>query len=773
MRELVNLKNFEDYTNVLNEDLIHGEQSICNRAFINGGLITFADGSSVHPKEIVNAVNNALMYLNSEFSRTFVFAKNTLNIIYLAHSKRYKTMAVDKNMNLYLNAGFVFHQLKMDKELIAAVIMHEVFHALFNHIERGTNWLAAQGKSQTPSTWHDTNLAADVEVNQTLVRIGLIEEERLINEIEGIYLKTQSGNRDVVPMEVILNDEEYMNKLRSMCPGPRDPEQGNQESIKTTEEWNNGYKDAWNKIAGLIKKYGYREVWQKLQDAGIINSVGEINDKTTIDDIKAIEYLRIKSIEDYINEGIDSDKGKTYDDGFKTAFSKLIERLNGIMNPQNNEDGGIDQDMQDSGPQYETDLKNEDLDEIELPNDKSKKSNGNGNGLPDNIKSESNPDSDNSENDGDKNQKQNSKDQKQGQGQGQGGEGKDSEDLTDDDINKLANDIEKKTGGGTSTISTQQEISIGGTGSFQEDGLTDDDLKEAGYSQEDIDSINKVRKDNETNNSKARIEKAIEKMRRELPKHSVISKYLNAIEIEANKYKNLWKEILEDFLAKKTRRAGKDTPNGYNDWKRKSRIANGDYGIHHKLTSQDPQDVNVYVDVSGSIDVELLEIIAKSLVVFTQEWEYSGMNICPWASSSNGVFRVEDFYDRSENEITDEILKIVSTGIAQCGGGTDVEAAIDAMIEVVKETLDDDEKDEKDDVHIVITDGYFDYSNVENRIKRAIMDVTHRGDVAEKAPENTFWMIYDAPENMRIDWSREIKKGKLIFINSEVVKNNK
>ena len=189
MRELVNIKHYDDYINVLNEDLIHGEQSALNRAFMNGGPIKFADGSSVTPKEIVNAVNSALMWLNSEFSRTFTFAKNTLNIIYLPHSNKIKTMAVDGNMNLYMNVGFIYHQLKMDKELIAAVIMHEVFHALFDHIDRGKNWLMAKGKSVTPETWHDTNLAADVEVNRTLVRIGLIDENRLINEIEGMYLK--------------------------------------------------------------------------------------------------------------------------------------------------------------------------------------------------------------------------------------------------------------------------------------------------------------------------------------------------------------------------------------------------------------------------------------------------------------------------------------------------------------------------------------------------------------------------------------------------------
>ena len=796
MRELLNIKDFDSYVyDKLNEDLVHGEQSVCNRAFINGGPITFADGRSVHPKEIVAAVNKALMYLNSEYSRTFAFAKSTLNIIYLAHSNKIKTMAIDEHMNLYLNAGFVFNVLKMDTELIAAVLMHEVFHALFNHIERGTNWLAANGKTKTPQTLHDNNLAADIEVNQTLVRIGLIDEERLTNEIRGLYLKNVGGdlgqNTNVVPMEIILNDDKYMAKLRSMCPPPVDPEQARKDAVKTTDEWNQGYKDAWNKIAGLIKKYGYKKVWDKLMEAGIINGMGEISKDKDIDDIKSLEYLTVKSMEDYINESKEApeqDTGKTYEDGFNTAFRKLVEKLNNAVNPDEGTDGAGGGESQGGGQNYDTDLKDEDLDEIELPGEQGgDSSNGDENdGLPENIKSDGTGKGKGGEQENQRNSKGSNNDQQgddqQGDSQdsgddnkqksksaGKGGQGKSADSLTGDDVNKLANDIEKR-GGESSGIG--EHTSIGGTGSFAEKGLSDDDLAEAGYSQDDIDAINKIRKQNETNNSKEKIQKAIDKMRRDLPKSDPINKYLKAIEIESNKYKNLWKDILEEFMSQKTRRAGKDTPTGYNDWKRKSRIAMGEYGVHHKDEAQDPQDVNVYVDVSGSVDTSLLEVICKSLVVFTQQWEYSGMNICPWASRNNGVFKVEDFYEKDEREITEEILSVVSTGISQCGGGTEADAAIAAMLDVVEETLNDDSKDEKDDIHIVITDGWFDYQNVEERIRSAIMRTVHRADVADRAPENTIWMIYDASDYLKEAWTNEIKKGKLVFITSEVVKNN-
>ena len=95
------------------------------------------------------------------------------------------------------------------------------------------------------------------------------------------------------------------------------------------------------------------------------------------------------------------------------------------------------------------------------------------------------------------------------------------------------------------------------------------------------------------------------------------------------------------------------------------------------------------------------------------------------------------------------------------------------MVDVVVNTLADPRKKKKDDVHVVITDGCFDYSDVEQRIKQAVKHETKRDDVADKAPKHTFWMIYDADDHLQNSWKSEIKEGTLIFINSESVKNNK
>ena len=424
------------------------------------------------------------------------------------------------------------------------------------------------------------------------------------------------------------------------------------------------------------------------------------------------------------------------------------------------------------GPKFKTKLK--DLPEIELPLPKGKKGSGDDDGIPDNVKNTNQDEKDQKNDD-------NQDDQNQDGDSGENGLEKDLNDRTDGGKNKQSTKQDIDFGGEESSSSSssdsgedgdEPEKSIGNTGIFEDEGPSDDDLREAGYSEEDIAKLKEVREASKQKNTPQRMEKIIDSVKRNINKGSYIGKLLDAIEIESEKYKNVWRKIMERFLSKKTRRAGHDTPTGSNDWLNKRHIARGEYAIHRKSESQDPQDVNIYVDVSGSMDVELLEIICKSLVVYTQEFEYSGINVCPWASHNNGIHKIEEFYDKDEKEVSSEILKIVGKGQNECGGGTESSAVLSAMIEVVKDTLADDEKEQKDDVHIVITDGYFDFQNIESSMTNLIKSEIGRNDVAETAPENTFWMIYDAPEQFREQWKNEIKKGTLIFINSEVVKNN-
>ena len=156
-------------------------------------------------------------------------------------------------------------------------------------------------------------------------------------------------------------------------------------------------------------------------------------------------------------------------------------------------------------------LKNDDLPQIELPLPPGCDGGQGGDGTPENIKS-TNPEknknnSNDNENDGDGQDGQDgqeSNDHQKGQKQsGKGGQDKSSDQLSDDDVNKLADDIEKReqsgkshkgisdaefgnekqkgesqgSGEGEKEEGETDKKSIGGTGSFPEEGLSDDELR--------------------------------------------------------------------------------------------------------------------------------------------------------------------------------------------------------------------------------------------------------------------------------------------------------
>lgn len=902
MNNLINLTDFETFVKYgpVNEGLGDGTQTICNKKFIEGGPITFADGSSVLPQQIVNVVNEAIAELSEQFTKTFEFGEN-INIIFLAHSSIYKTMAVDNNMNMYMNAGFIYHTLQMNKRYIEAVIMHEMLHVLFDHIERGKNWISAQGLGVNNALWHDTNLAADIEVNQTLVRLHIITEEELTGIIHGMYLMNADGQRgsstNVVPMETILNNEDYMKKLRQMCPPEPDVENGSQDKIKTSDEWNKGYKDGWNKIAEIIKKYGPKEAWNVLLGAGLINGAGELDlEGKDIADIMAIQFLQVKDFDEYVNDSINEsidikkeDDGQTYEDGFVKGMTKLLGNLKSSLDGQSGESGPSGS----GGPQYDTDLTDEDLDSVDLP-------------MPDN-----NNDSDESDDTGlPQNIKNSTMSNSKSSGSGKGGSGKPDKDITEDDLNKLANDMENranakkngdnsegingasgdesgedgdvfgrgqsgtekdkksdskngsgngsesgdesgedgdasgqgqsgdekgkpsdsKNGSGNGSESGDesndengqsgsssggqrggnkfgkgmtsagngegQELNgnshsgengsvemsskpkgdptaVGGTGSFMPGDAGDEILKDAGYTQEQIDAINKVREENKARNTKDAKEELRQILKSSL-KPGFLKSALEDVEVEAKKYRNVWKDILKKFMKKQSRRAGTKMYDGNIKWGKNSTMAVGMMTPRYTKVDQEPQDVNIYVDVSGSVDIELLEVISKSLLILAKDNQYSAINIGPWASTSNGIYTIKDFNKKNDSVILQEILQIVSKGVEQCGGGTDSNALISSMISLIDETLANPlKKNLKDDVHIVITDGYFDYQGLESKLTAAIKGFTKKNDVANKLPGRTFWMIYDAPEDHKRAWENEIKQGTTVFIRSDVVKNNK
>ena len=807
MKKLSYLQNYNTFRpNSLNESLGDSGQQTINKSFMNMGEIKLSNGESLNPKDIVDVVNKAISWLAEEFRTYYSFAQDS-NIIYLVNDPNCTTMCVDESMNIYMDVLFIYNQLEMNPQYVATVIMHEIFHIIYNHIERGKNWLSAQGKPINKETFFDTNLAGDVEVNTTLINKNFIDKETFINKLGALFLNKTNNDRTNLPMEDILENEKLMNILREKVHNPQNNQNGQnqngqnqqdqKEHVKTSKEWDNGYKSGWDKIVELIDKYGAKDTMKKLQENGICDEQGNFIEDIENDTIITLEFLVIKSFSQFLLENKNSDKFKNYDDGFKTGVKKAISLLkNSIFGQDNNTNQQQDNIIPD------TDLKKEDLKKLNLPQQENSQTNNNDNNdnLPTNInddKSSNNNQQSNGEQSGEKNNNQqsnNSSSSNQGQQQSNGeqsgkktnnqqsngssssNQGQQQESTTDD-INKLVNDLKNKSQNNHSATYADkprkssrddENMPINSTGSFMNDtdsSFAKKALKNSGYSEEDIDNIiNKTIEKNKRLNTQEGIIEKRKKLYSKLSSGDIVRKLIDNIEISESKYKNIWKKIMKTFLGTKCRHSQRQVKSNNFDWKNKRTLSLGRLSPRFHKEPQAPQNINVYVDVSGSVNVELLEVISKSLCLLCKEYEYSGINIIPWASSSTGIHEVKKLYESTIENVSKEILGYISEGISQCGGGTDILGA--CLPEIISIVKDKSKHNDNDDKHIIITDGetFGDEEKIESIIS---------SKCGSKTCKNCFYMIYDVYSRLKSSWESSIKLGTLLFIDSEVTINYK
>lgn len=768
------IKDFDSFlsnTCAINEGLMDNGKTI-KRAFIKRGSKVI-NGEEVDPEKVIEAVEEAIKGLSFDFGSFFRFVNN-FTIIYFWFDKHCKTMCVDDHMNIYISVPFVKFGLKMDTKLIGAVIMHEILHVAFNHLDRGKRWLITKNKPLTKETAHDNNLAADIEVNIALLKKNVVLVDSLVNDIKGLYLKEYSGS--VPPMETILEDEKAMEKLRAMSP-LEDDENGfkNDKTIETTSEFDEGYVEMKNKITELVNKYGPEVALEKLREIGAIDGVeATVSDDIDFNDVLNMNFIVLKTFEEFINEAKENEQNEqnnmvTREDGYREAIKKALQEIQSAMNQDDDLDNDDDYTNPGGGPKIKTNIKEDDLKPMNLPGKKKKgKENGGEEGLPSNVRQEG----ENTE-DGEKTDGKEGGDNKE---DGKGGE--------DNNSQEDGNNKSKGSGGGGNSGNIKDSIkndgmdndinvSYGGmkTGEFVDSNskMTKSLRKtiEKDYG-EDFKDIEKIIKSNVENNTKEKIEQRKKDAFARLSKDDALRKAWEEGKKAEEKYKSLWKKILKRFLQKRTRRAGVDVKDKRIKWYDTRRMTVGQISPQNLKKAQDVQDINVYVDVSGSVysNMELMKLIAQSLVAFLVEFKYSGINVIPWASTSTGIHKVGSVSEIGKEKAVEQIIDYIQTGADECGGGTDLRRA--CVPEIVATTFQYEKRQKKDDVHIIITDGYT--SPDENGIERYIESCinSHQksssSSLAKNVVKNCIWFLYD---NESEEWKNNITQGDLVMISSK------
>ena len=614
MNILHNLMSYGDFKNFkLNESLMGGVSAKIAKRFSELGTLTLTSGATVDAADVVDVVRKAMSEIQVEWYNFYKFAKDG-TLIFTYNNPQCPTMYVDDKMQIVVSANFVKEHLKMKPNLVQAVLMHEILHVVLNHLQREEIWLSENGLTRNMETHTDCNLAADVEVNTTLVNCDIISRDELVNEIHGMFLDKETDGRNiykVVPMEDILDDETAMKILR-----------GNQQDNNNNFGGNNGQEG------------------QEGQEQGQGQGQGE-------------------------GQGQEQSEGEGQGEGQGKSKGKGQGKSKGKGEAEEND--------------------------------------GNGSGK--------------------------------------------------DSGNELSN---------SSSVGDINSIGeFGGQTKIKEILNAD-----SSYSREEIEEICKDVENSRTEYSGDKLKNKQSQLLSNCPNSNLRNALKKSIE-QSNNFQKLWKEIMKKFL-RFGHRPGLGTNDGPTDWFSRSKMANGMIGKRVlKVEDEEPQDINVYVDVSGSMDTELLAIICRSLVVFAKDYKYSAINIVPWSSSAGEITNIPGKGFRNIDKVIDTIINAVEAGQSSTGGGTAIHAMICSMIKILSQPV----KKKKDDMHFVISDGETDHEIYETAILK-LLERDFGSKVARSVAKRTCWMIYNENGNIKKKFEDDVKLGMFVFLNPKIVKES-
>ena len=234
-------------------------------------------------------------------------------------------------------------------------------------------------------------------------------------------------------------------------------------------------------------------------------------------------------------------------------------------------------------------------------------------------------------------------------------------------------------------------------------------------------------------NSVANNEEAVETKNREFSrkianKNKICADFLDGILEASAKYANLWKKILKGFIASNATFAGKMTTSDEIKWGSRKGIARGEIKPFEVKKPKQPQFINLCIDTSGSINIELLEEFAQTIASLAKSKLYSGINIIPWDDNVYETINV----DTKHGDLFEELKHCINLAKSAGGGGTELSPLVNAIIS--------ESQKNKKDLYIIISDGECS-TNPLNKIPANVM-------------KNCIAIIYNSSNNVFSDWMK-------------------
>ena len=301
------------------------------------------------------------------------------------------------------------------------------------------------------------------------------------------------------------------------------------------------------------------------------------------------------------------------------------------------------------------------------------------------------------------------KDGKDGDGDdGKGKDGKDGKggDGEDGEGNSGVGGKSDKATGSTSKDDVLPVTRAGGEGglvgglikSSDIDERVSESMRDSGFSDEDINEVNSTISEI-PEKTHEEISAIRDNIIRNNPKSS-LSKLCTEIKMNETVMTELWEEVVKRFLEHNTTYAGskKETDDRTRiKWGNRRTLGHGIMTPYHPKTSSAPQNINVIVDTSGSINRSLACTFAATIVDMCKRLKYSGVWLYPWATRLDpeaGKF-IDVDEDIDAKEISARVLDMADHNKA--GGGNYIESAVDFMINAWRS--------EPQSVWLILTDG--------------------------------------------------------------------
>lgn len=799
-------------------------------ALIQLGRIRMPDNNVVEGREFVKVVNSALAFFEAKYPFEYRYISGS-PIIYLLDDSVCNTMAVDDRGVLYINVGFLYNKapygLAMQPGFICNILYHECMHTFLSHVSRSIAF--NKKNSEQKLSWQDMNIAADLEVNGTMVA-DKICTKNFWEMYKGCYLDEVVG----LPMESIAkNYKNIINHFKRKPPvNPFGNQMGNQQDMQGGQgnqgepQTQQGDKDYSNMTAQEAAKDAEKSADSAQLSADDAKRKFGKDSKQAKDAQNAADKAKdaANKANDAASKG-DTKEAQNQANEAADQANKAEQAANGMQNDnqqngQQGQQGGQQdgqQDVQQGGQQGGQQGEKQGGDGSQGSQSDSQDGNGTqGQG----GKDYSNMSAQDAAQDamGSANQAQeaanmakkwsgensqqakdaqqaanNAKDaaSKAAEAAGRGDnkeaqrqareaakQAKRASDAAKNALNKSGNQKDKE----------ENNIEGGDAGDGMGDNgksMYDAELHVSNNAKQNV--IGEILRQREVNNNlKKSLEKSgfdknvvsevceeveslspksteeLSELRNNIIKNkpnSELAKICTDIKISDEVVENVWEEIVKTFLESNTFYVGKrkKTPDRKHiKWGDRRTLGIDMIRPYHPKGDAAPQNINVLVDTSISIDMKVTLLFAQTLANCCDKLEYSGVTLIPFATDvdeKSAVYFTGEDAKNDKEAIINRVVEMATNNSA--GWGTRIAPCVDTIVKY--------SQTEPKSVWIILTDGEF---TGEKNLKRLlsssnrILFVVYNKQFEKKFKKHLKWCVdpdYDKLSKCYIDVDKQNK----------------